>query len=240
MRIRSRLGVLVLVLAACGLLLAKDFWEKPYKEWKKNDAFKMLGDSPWARSMTFADNVGGGRGGAYDRTSDSGLQTVYNVAKIRFFSALPIREAHVRIAQMMNNYDSKSETERAQIDRTFAPALTRDFSKNIIVALDFETNDQRTKANVDRYLQQLQVSLLKQSCYLISSRLGRVTIEEYYPPSPDATGAKFLFPRTVDDKPVVSPEDKEVTFDMWFEPINQKIFMRFKVKEMMYNGQLAI
>jgi hypothetical protein len=240
MRIRSIPWALAIALAVCGLLLGKDFWERPYKEWKKNDAFKMLQDSPWAKTMTFAENVGGGRGGAYDRTSDSGLQTVYNVARVRFFSSLPIREAHVRIAQMLNNYDAKSDAEKEQIDRTFAPALARDFSKNIIVALDFETNDQRTKANVDRYLQQLQVNLLKQSCYLISARLGRVTIEEYYPPSPDATGAKFLFPRTVDDKPVVSPEDKEVTFDMWFEGINQKIFIRFKVKDMMYNGQLSI
>jgi hypothetical protein len=237
---RSALRIGLLVMAGSALVTARDFWEKPYREWKKNDAFKMLSDSPWAESVTFASNVGAGRGGVYDRTSDSGLQTVYNRAVVRFFSALPVREAHVRIAQLMNNYDSRTDAEKAQIDATFSAALKRDFSGQIIVAFSFETNDPRTKTHVERYLQYLKAEHVKQNCYLISSRLGRIAISEYYPPSPDGTGAKFIFPRMVDEKPVVAPDDKEVTFDMWFEPINQKVFVRFKVKDLMYNGRLEI
>jgi hypothetical protein len=141
--------------------------------------------------------------------------------------------------QLMNNYDAKSDEEKAAIDARLSAVLKRDFSKMIVVELEYAGNDPESQRNVKNYLLQMKADHLKQNCYLISDRLGRVTLQEYYPPSADGSGAKFFFPRMVSDKPVVAPEDKELNFDFWFEPIEQKVFIRFKVKELMYGGELA-
>ena len=235
-RIAVTLGAVVLFVAAA-MAMAKNFWDKPYTEWKKSEAFKMLNDSPWAQSQTMATATGGKIEGM-DR-GVSGDREIYSSFVVRFFSALPIRAAYARTMQLMNNYDAKSDAEKAEIDAKFSRVLKLDFSKAILVALEFSTNDQQKKTDVMRYLDNAKVDLLKQSCYLISDRIGRVQIEEYYPPSPDGTGAKFVFPRTVNDQPVVLPTDKELKFDLWMEPVETRVFVTFKPKNMLYNGELA-
>ncbi len=228
----------ILVVSACTILLAKDVWERSYKEWKKSEAFKIKDNSPWAKSQTLASTISR-RGNSTDRLGDAGKSDVYSSVTVRLFSALPVRHAYVRILQLMNNYDAKTDAEKAAIDERFSAALKRDFSKMVVFELEYAGNDPEAQRNVKNYLLQLKADHLKQNCYLISDRLGRVTIEEYYPPSADGSAAKFVFPRIVGDKPVVAPEDKELTFDMWFEPIEQKVFIKFKPKEMMYSGELA-
>jgi hypothetical protein len=238
MRTKSLLRAAIIMAAACTLMMAKDFWEKPYKEWKKNEAFKMKDNSPWAKSQTMASTISR-RGASTDRLGDAGKSDIYNSVTVRFFSALPIRQAYVRIMQLMNNYDAKSDEEKTILDARLSAVLKRDFSKMIVVELEYAGNDPESQRNVKNYLLQVKADHLKQNCYLISDRLGRVTLEEYYPPSADGSGAKFVFPRMVSDKPVVTPEDKELNFDFWFEPVEQKVFIRFKVKELMYGGELA-
>ena len=231
-RIAVTLGAVVVFVAAA-MAMAKNFWDKPYTEWKKSEAFKMLNDSPWAQSQTMADTIGG------QGTGVGGEKEIYSSFVVRFFSALPIRAAYARTMQLMNNYDAKSDAEKAEIDAKFSRVLKLDFSKAILVALEFSTNDQQKKTDVMRYLDNAKVDLLKQSCYLISDRIGRVQIEEYYPPSPDGTGAKFVFPRTVNEQPVVLLTDKELKFDLWMEPVETRVFVTFKPKNMLYNGELA-
>ena len=239
MRAKTILHAALMLTAACALLMAKDFWEKPYQQWKKNEAFKMKDNSPWARVQTFTSQTAG-RGDTQDRGRESSDREQFNTVTVRFISALPIRHAYIRIAQLMNNYDAKSDAEKAALDAKFSGPLKVDFSKTIMVGIEFQSNEPRTRMDVARFFEQVKADHLKQSCYLISERLGRVTIQEYYAPGPDGFGAKCVFPRTVGDKPVVSPEDKELTFDMGLDPIGQRVFIRFKVKELMYGGELAI
>ncbi len=222
------------LLLAAGYLMAKDFWEKPYIQWNKKEVDKMIYDSPWAKSQTIGYPTGGKGAGA------GGEKELFSRVRVRLFSSLLVRQAYVRKLQILNDYDSRSESEKAEIDAKFSRVLKLDFSRQIMVALDFEATGQEEANRVRRYLENVKVDLLKQSCYLISDRLGRVTIEEYYPPSPDGSGAKFVFPRVVKDQPVVSPEDKEFKFDFWLEPIGQRMFITFKVKALMFNGELAI
>jgi len=229
-----RLSPIFFFLLACTLLLAKEFWEKPYTEWTKKEVDKLLHDSPWAKPQTTADELGGKGSGA------GGEKELYNVFHVRFFSALPVRQAYVRMMQLMNNYDSRNQSEKAEIDAKFGRVLKIDFSKTIIVALEYSTNNPERSRNVKMFLENSTAPLLSQNCYLITDKMGRVKLQEYYPPSPDATGAKFVFPRMVDDKPVISPEDKEVKFDLYLTPVNQRIFVTFKVKNMMLDGQVAI
>jgi hypothetical protein len=211
-------------------LLAKDkFYDKPFSQWKKGDVFKILNDSPWARQQTYASQVGGKGSGV------GGEKEIYSQYTIRFFSAQPIREAYVRMMQLMNNYDSLSADQKSAFDQRFAKALAADFGDEIIVAGEFGGNDPDKRRGIETELKQKTAEQFKQSVYLISDRLGQVQLKAYYPPSPDGTGFKFVFPRTVDGKPVIAPEDKEVTFKWYFW---DELTISYKVKDMMYRGKL--
>ncbi len=211
-------------------LLAKDkFYDKPFNQWKKGDVFKVLNDSPWAMQQMFTSQVGSkgaGTGGEQERHSQY---------TIRFFSARPVREAYVRMIQLMNNYDSLPADQKSAFDQRMAKPLAMEFTDEIIIAGEFGGNDPDKRRGIETELKQKTAEQFKQSVYLISDRLGQVQLKAYYPPSQDGTGFKFVFPRTVDGKPVIAPEDKEVMFKWYFW---DELTISFKVKEFMYNGKL--
>ncbi len=225
----------ILSLIAVGLclgLLARDKFidSKSFSEWKKGDVMKLLNDSPWAKQQTYAYQIAGKGSGV------GGEKELFNQYTIRFFSALPVRHAYLRMMQMMNNYDSMGADQKLAFDQKMSSSpLMVGFGDEIIVAGEFATNNRQHQMDADRRLKQVTASEFKQSVYLISDRLGQIQIKGYFPPSPDGSGFKFVFPRTVDGKPVIAPEDKEVTFRWWFD---NEIVLTFKVKDMMYNGKV--
>jgi hypothetical protein len=111
--------------------------------------------------------------------------------------------------RLMNNYDEMRPEQRDQFDTKFKKALNLDVADRVIVALEYATNDPEAARDLRTAFQQATADTLKQQAYLISQRFGRVDLKEYYPPSPDGTGAKFIFPRTVNGKPVFDPRTKK-------------------------------
>ncbi|MFB3905297.1 MAG: hypothetical protein ACE15E_17750 [Acidobacteriota bacterium] len=265
-----------------GLLYAKDFWEKPYRQWSAKDCARMLSDSPWARSMTLATQTsddkkgyredrqglgGAGRGSTpmgsegvsprdvTDRSRGYGMDTgsgvsgakeLYDQYVVRFFSAPMIRQAYVRALQIDTKYDSMSPEMKQAFDAKMERALNISFPDQIVVSLTFETNNRELAMEVNRQLNQVTKEQLKQKVYLITDRLGRIDLMDYAPPSPDGTGAKFIFPRNVQGGPVLTSEDKEVRFELFVpgtemtskkgEP--HKVFVEWKVAKMRVGEQL--
>jgi hypothetical protein len=223
-----RVVLVALLLSSSTWLHAKDFWEQPFNKWKREELLRILSDSPWAQSETFNQVKGGINSGA------SGEKELYYRFTVRFFSALPVREAYVRMAQLMNKYDDLDAGQRQEFDVRFKRALNLDLADRIIVAVDYTTNDPDASRDLRAAFETARTDTLKQQVYLISQRLGRVDLKEYFPPSTDGTGAKFIFPRQVNGQPVVGPDDKEVRFDFTVPVINQRVFLTFKVVKMMY------
>ena len=223
------------------LVCAKDFWEKPYTKWSKKDVLKMLSDSPWADEVTITRQQSGRQFSetGTSRSSGTGEKEYFDSYTVRLFTALPIRQAYIRMVQLMNNYDGMKESEQVEFDKRFQPALHMDTSKQVIVNLDFSTNDNQLRLDVQRTLQQTTADQLKQSAFLISDRFSRIPIEAYYPPSPDGTGAKFCFPRQVDGQPVATPEDKDLKFELYVPGTDHKVFVSWKVSKLMFDGELA-
>lgn len=62
-------------------------------------------------------------------------------------------------------------------------------------------------------------------------------LKDYRPPIADGMGAKFVFPRMVDGQPLVTPDSGYVRFYAELTK-DLKLNMRFKVPEMMFDGQL--
>ncbi len=230
--LRRKPFLLCLLLIGPAWLVAKDFWDQPFQKWKREDVLRLINDSPWAQSQTF-DHVEGKGAGA------SGEKELFYKCTVRFFSARPVREAYVRLMQLMNKYDDMAPEQRQQFDARFQRALNLDTSDRVIVALEYATNDPNVARDLRAALETARTDTLKQSVYLISQRLGRVELREYFPPSADGTGAKFIFPRTVKGQPVLAPEDKEIRFDFFVPAIEQRLFVTFKTAKMTYRDELT-
>jgi len=228
------MGTLVVLI---GLVVAtaraEDFWEKPHDSWAQSDVLKMLEDSPWSGKVTITDERAGL--GDADTAGETELAHSYTV---RLFTALPVRQAYVRMFQLMNRYDAMAPAEKAEFDGNFAPAL-REFPDEVIVNLDFETNDRQTALEVDRRLKQSTAAQLRQSAYLVSDRLGRIELTDYFPPAPDGTGAKFVYPRIVDGQPIVGPEDLEVKFELWVPGTGHRVHQVWRVARLMLDDRPA-
>jgi len=280
---KKQLFLLVsIVLVACGLLYAKDYWEKPFGQWSAKEAARMLSDSPWSKTMTLATQTsddkkgysedrtgptGAGRGSTpagsggvdprdtTDRSRGYGMDTgsgvsgekeLYDRYVVRFFSAPMIRQAYVRALQIDKKYDSMSSEMKQAFDAKMERAVTMSFPDQVIVSLSFETNNRELAMEVNRQLNQITKDQLKQKVYLITDRLGRVEIMDYAPPSPDGTGAKFIFPRNVQGSPVLTTEDKEVRFELFVPGTGamskkgeeHKVFVEWKVPKMRVGDQL--
>lgn len=77
---------------------------------------------------------------------------------------------------------------------------------------------------------------LKNETYL--ERDGkRHFLHEYVPPGADGFGARFIFLRNIDDQPFIDGNSGEVRFFTKY-PNGLKVDRRFKVSDMLYEGQL--
>jgi hypothetical protein len=184
--------------------------------------------------------VSGGRGyGGSKGVGVGGQKELIDSFTVRFFSALPVRQAYVRMMQLQNGYDRMSSADRQGFDRATSKALNLDLRDQVIVAVEFASNNPPKRMEVDRQLKQATAQTLNQSAYLISARFGRVPLSAYYPPSADGTGAKLIFHRQYQGSPVVSPSDEEVSLEFFVPGTEHRVFVTWKVKEMVQNGQLT-
>ncbi len=235
MNSRNLFAVVTIVAIGAAFLLAKDFWENPFDKWSQKDVVKMITDSPWASSQTTASTgltKDGGRAGENE--------TFYKITA-RFFSALPIREAYVRMSRLMNKYDEMTAEQKQQFDTRFNKPLTLDFGDTVVIVLDYSSNpnDANFTRDMKNFLDTATAETLKQNVYLITKGNGRLDLKEYYPPGKMVPGATFVFPRKVDGKPIVSAEDKELRFQVGWLPTVNGIYIDFKPQKMIYKGQLS-
>jgi len=235
------LGILFSLVGATSLF-AQEFWDEPFEKWNAKYVNRMISDSPWSQNQTLSTPLVG---------KDSGLQgekEIYNKFTVRFFSALPVRQAYVRMMQLLNKYDEMAAEQRAEFDSKFKRALSLDVSDRVIVAVDFSSNDPDSIREMKQFFATARTETIKQSVYLIGEHLGRVSLKEYFPPSTDGTGAKFVFPRTMNGKPVIASGDKEARFEFLVPVIDrnaggqtnrEKLSVPFKVDKMVYKGELS-
>jgi hypothetical protein len=124
---------------------------------------------------------------------------------VQLFSSHPIRQALAVLA-------AEGDAGRLRRWREFA---TRDFEEEIVVSWIARSKPQGSGVLTDLMSQLRRMSLadLKQNTFLTTSSGRKVEIRDYIPPTPDGTGAKFIFPRRLPDgSPLVTPEDDELVF----------------------------
>lgn len=230
--------------------------EKSWEKWTKAEADKVLDHSAWGQTQTDTDtsemmysptSLSGGTSST--RTSVTGTQTdrqsVNNnrVAQgannqaisvnyhVRLLSAKPVRQAFMRVIEL-----AQKTPDQELLDglRSF---VQRDFSEFIVVAVSFDSTDGRYSGPALQAFSTGTVGTLKNKTYLERRDGKRVFLMDYRAPISDGLGAKFIFPRIVDEKKFVNAESG--SFRFYSEVSGQlKLNVTFKLSDMMYNGQL--
>ena len=210
---------------------------KPWKEWSKTEAEKMLNDSPWAHPQVDMDLtdpnrlnrsrvVGVGNEDARTRLNEE--RVAYY---IRIYSARPIREAFIRLLQLQQKNIDPETLARMN---TFAEKQPED---SIVLAVHVDGPDTKPIEKVMQVLRTETTGTLRSFSYLERSDGKRVYLTEYVPPGKDGVGARFIFPRKLDGQPFLTSKSSTIRF------ISQlgssiKFDMIFKVKEMIVDGEV--
>jgi len=233
--------VILLVLGALTTVMAQKADEK-WGAWSKKDAQKILDDSPWGhiqtetdtREMMFSPTAAAGTSSVNSARSVSGAnnQAINLTFHVRFFSARPIREALARMMELTQNGNLKGD----QLTRlhNWADVKSSDLT---IITVSFDSPDGRYSGPAIQAFGSNTTATLKNDCYLQRSDGKQLFLQEYVPPGKDGFGGRFIFPRHLDGQPFINDKSGEIRFYVKF-PDLAKIDRRFKVADMIYQGQL--
>ena len=224
--------------------------KKPYLEWSEKEATKIMTDSPWSQTHTLTDtskafNTSRGR-----RTAASTASSVVTVNfRVRFLSSHPVRQAISRLALL---HDTKIPEQMLGRLKALAEAPFPDY---VVVAVTTDSDrgsDMLTQAT--ETLRRATTAVLINKTYLIANTGQRIYLKEYQPPRNDGFGARFIFPRMIDGKEMLTAGNGEVVFHSEMgggSELNSGVTTsdtangygftlqtRYKVKEMMFNGKL--
>ena len=230
---------------------------KPWAEWTRVEAEQVLNNSAWGQTQTETDTsemvytpttAGGTPSGSTRSENIRGLtdrQSVNNsrVAQgatnqpisvnyhVRLLSARPVRLAFMRFMELtQKNLDP-------EIHKGLRMFAERDFSEYIVVAVTFDSTDGRFSGPALQAFSAATAGTLKNKTYLERKDGKRLFLMEYRSPINDGLGAKFIFPRLVDEVNFLNAESGTVRF--FSEVSNQiKLNVTFRLSEMKYDGQL--
>ena len=247
---------LVLVVAGAAALYAKkkhDNWlDEEFTKWNAQQVRTILDKSAWSQTKDFRGQVTGAHGTVTDvggHTSRGTLGTgggttgtdVPNYEfTVTFFSALPVREAYVRLFQLENNYDSLPAAKQQEFDQKMDGLLHADVSQEVAINLKYQISDPIARRDVDQWFNTQTTDTLSQNAYLYTNA-GQVILSKYLPPSEThGFGARFIFPRLFKGEPILPAAGGKLRFQLSYQPqIGQAMYIDFKPEDMMYQGQLS-
>jgi hypothetical protein len=234
---KMRIALALILICAVSVAAQKRNW----LEWSKKDAERILNDSAWGQTqtetdtseMTFSPTTPTGANAAARSSRGALNQAVSINYRIRFLSAKPVRQAFARLILM------QQEEHRAQLLPALESFVERDFSEYIVVAVTFDSTDQRFSTAAMQSFNAATTQTLKNATYLERKDGKRLFLAEYRTPIADGLGAKFVFQRKPDGQAFLDEKSGEVRFVCEMSK-NIKLNRRFKISEMIYNGKLEL
>lgn len=199
----KQLRVVTVLLCVSALAWAGEPWEKEFKSWTKEDAQKVMWDSPWGKRVVTKeeyvkeseDKTTGGKRTASEM--ERGMLRPTEFATAVWWSAHTPRRAYLRLFEL-----------------TGQPVSLEQYKEVAESTLDMHVIALWESKEVMARAAKLPPEELKKAAVLDSPRLKKkippaeVKIIESAPGKPDRI--VFSFPKEADGQPLVTPEDKRL------------------------------
>ena len=253
---------LTILLGSMAAAQSGEFWQKkPYRQWSEAECRKMLEESPWAKTHTLGQvyieplqspssprsndpfqvpdpTTGPVNSSTADRAREQHPRIKYVV---QFRSALPIRQAMVRMMEINQNYNQLPSGGKQKFDQNADAFLGKNLSNTVVLFVTFSSNVQEFLMELSRYWQAQTTETLKNSVFLITSRGDKIPPMNYI-----WAGTEFqlTFPREYNEQPVAAPGDKMIRLEFTHPRIRQqreaRILLEFNLEKMLLAGSLAL
>ena len=230
--------------------------EKRWQNWSKADAQQILDHSAWGQTQTETDTsemvytpttAGTGSIGRSDvnRGRVGEQQSINNTRAergatnqpisvnyhVRLLSAKPVRQAFMRVISLSQRNPDPDLTAGLEA------FVKRDFRDYIVVAVTVDSPDSRFSGPVQQALATARIGTIKNVTYLERKDGKRLFPMDYHAPINDGLGAKFIFPRQMDERDFVGADSGSIRF--YSDVTSQlKLNVTFKVADLMYDGKL--
>ena len=229
-----------------------DWLSKPFQRWSRPEVQKLLNDSPWAitqemrlefdtemRVVAGGPTTSGGHTSVASRGANIPID--YRVT-LRLRSAVPIRQALVRLKQLDANYDKMSDKERAAFDEKVKGLLDCPAcAQNYVVTLSCKSNNYPGADALYDGLRGATLPALKPYVHLENDRGERRELIHFVAPRAAGEETVFFFQRLGDDeeKPLVTLNTKKLYFRL--SDSNAKAITNFEidVANLIVNGAVV-
>lgn len=232
-------------LAVVSMVLAGKAWEKkPYTKWSKDDAFRVITDSPWGQRIVFQElatptNAGPPVAQPSEGSHSAGASTIQrpsggvqlrnrpsSVYTVSFLSSRVLRMAFARLAMLNGALDEQKAQQFVESDP---------FPGKIAVTVAVPGNQKES------IFMELTTGDLQETTYLeFKKSKKKVYLENFLKPGEAGNDqAVFFFPREVDGVEVANLSEGEVKFVTRLGP-DIALEQRFKLKKMVFDGKLEI
>lgn len=215
----SLLIVALFALPAVG----QSFLEKPYTTWGREDALRIVTDSAWAKPYQSTAGSTAAAAGQVARemgqSSTSGGSNPRSVARnfgpppvtLRLHSALPIRQAMVRLQQFDIGYDKLNDADKAAFDKSRKGYLDCSICKEYYVVTLIRAVDSSQTQVEEGLFQGFTTAELKGNVRLVNDKGEERELVEFNAPKNSRDAAVFYFKRTdANDKLLITRQSKEL------------------------------
>ncbi len=201
-----------------------DWGRKPFSEWTKSEAEAVLNDSPWAvhqeLRIKFAQETQTAAGSYSGVSSSAAAQSVTQVNSqipidfiftLRLRSALPIRQALVKLRQLQDTSKMNEKDRAAFIAQTKGLLDCPACANNYVLTLSSKSTNTPGADAVYTLFKGARLADLQRYVFIANETGERRELVHFVPPKTPGEEAIFFFPR-LDDKgrPLLLPDNREL------------------------------
>ncbi len=245
--------LLIIGVLLCVVHAQNELPKKPFPEWSKSEAEAIINDSPWAKrqelrikfdkeTQVAAGSYSGVSGAAaaqsqMEVTSQMPVDFIF-VARLR--SALPVRQALVRLKAIETNVEKMTDQQRTAYDTQMKGLLECPAcATNYVVTLSSKSKSNPGADAVFATFKGGRLADLQRYVYLANERGERRLLVHFVPPKAPGEEAVFFFPRT-DEKgaPLFTLDSKELLINLTDNQANSITNFKIDVTKLVLNGKV--
>ncbi|PWT87441.1 MAG: hypothetical protein C5B55_14770 [Blastocatellia bacterium] len=226
---------------------------KPFEQWSKTEAEKVLNDSNWTMKQELrlrfdkevqkaAGSYSGvsGSAAAQSQTEVTSDLPVDFIFTLRLRSALPIRQAIVRLRNLETDIEKMNQSQMAAFDKQSKGLLECPACQNnYVVTLSSKSTNSPGADAVFNLFKGAQQADLERYIFLTNDRGERRPLIHFVPPKVPGDEATFFFPR-LDDRgqPLLTETNKQLVVNLNDNRPTSVGNFQFDVSRLILKGKL--